>query len=107
MAIKDETQEASGFMYSATNEETKEAAEAKAAKGNKAAVKAKAVAEAAAERGSDIGRTDEWRTSRNSGGCLLGRWSNSSGSTSSHHRPQRRGAHISQGGESVRKRTKI
>ena len=48
-------------------------------------------------RGSDSGRTDEWRTSRNSGGRPLGRWSNSSGSISSHHRPQRLSVRISQG----------
>ena len=83
-------------------------------------------------RESSSGRTDEWRTCRNSGGRPLGRfqtgvsaptaagrgvvwvhmrapvclesspmsricWSNSSGSMSSHRRPQRHGVHISQG----------
>ena len=41
-------------------------------------------------RGSDSGRPDERRTSRNSGGRPLVRWSHSSGSMSRNHRPQGR-----------------
>ena len=46
------------------------------------------------ERESDSGRTDEWRTSRNSGGRPLGRWSNSIDNMSSYHRPQGHGLYI-------------
>jgi len=46
-------------------------------------------------RGSDSSRTDEWGTSRNSGGRPLGRWNNSKDNMSSHHRPQVHGFHLS------------
>ena len=48
--------------------------------------------------GSDSGRSDDRRTSRNSGGCPFGLWGNSNGSMSSNHRPQRRVAQFSQVG---------
>ena len=48
-------------------------------------------------RGSESGRTNKWYTSRNIGGQPLGRWSNSNGNMTSHHRPQGHSARISQG----------
>ena len=57
--------------------------------------------------GSDSGCPDERRTSCNSGGRPFGRWSNSSGGMSSHHRPQRRGVYFPRAGVRVRKRKKL